>query len=204
MENACVCAGRRLAGVKRLWIYQLPNEGQKRCLPDPTISHTHAHTQTRKHTYTSCLGNFFFILLSCVCLHQDIYFLTSCCFIVSSILLLHLFVVPWMDSEHYCHSSLKNSSILFSLSSHPSRVFIYPYIFLLFRLCHWHSRQVTDAGQKVRGRRRKGDIEEKRGEKKKIEGEARLDVSLLLCSEGRSLLYQQSNRLPSSLILLFL
>lgn len=32
----CVCAGLRLAGVKEPWIYQLPSEGQQRCLPYPT------------------------------------------------------------------------------------------------------------------------------------------------------------------------
>lgn len=51
VEHVCVyvCVWQLLAGVKRLWIYQLPNEGQKQRLPDPTLS------RTQTHTSTSCL-----------------------------------------------------------------------------------------------------------------------------------------------------
>lgn len=75
-DVVCVCAGRRLAGVKRLWIYQLPDEGQTQRLPDPTITLTHAHTHTSSLSSPPPPP-------SCVCLHLGVcFFWVACCFIV--------------------------------------------------------------------------------------------------------------------------
>ena len=122
----CLCAGRRLAGVKWLWIYQLPGEGQKQGLPD-TPPHTHTHT-SRLTTLNippslSMPSSFRYLLFGSLllyCFHPSIY---------PSIFLYFL----WMESEQvsFPFPSPLTSFCSPHLSLHP---------LLLLRLCHWHSR----------------------------------------------------------------
>lgn len=170
VEHVCMCgaaSGRSQTAVNLSAL-------QRR--PKAALARSHYLTLMRTHPYTphtSHLPRFLPIILGLLS-SRYLFFLAACCFIVFIHLSLHIFVVSWTDL-----SLLYQGSFLFPISpSNHSPVFISPFIFSPLRLCHWHSQQATDAGQKLR--RGEEDIEGKRG-KKMIEGEARRGL-MLCCS----------------------
>lgn len=147
----CVAAS---GGVKRLWIYQLPSEGQKKRLPDPTfslsLSHTHTHHASRLLIFSPPF--------LCLSSSRYLFFGRLLCYFSS----IHPFIPPslcsFLDGRPVKYPS-SFSSLLTPIS---------PFIILLLRFwelrSHWHSQQVTDAEKERHREKERGEEERGRGE----------------------------------------